>query len=120
VVRLSTRPAAHARGQYDTGVFVEVTGEPGRLVEFSRDDVEELLQESLGRDGEVSGAGSGQTGWNLDLEVDDAADLRADVLPRLARALVDQGLGWVRLRVEGERAGRAASELADRGGEPHP
>ena len=94
-------------------MFVEVTGEPGRLAEFDRDDVEELLQDSLGRDGDVTGAGSGQTGWNLDLEVDDAADLRADVLPRLARALTDQGWGWVRLRVEGEHAGRAASELVD-------
>ncbi len=34
-----------------------------------RDEIEDLLQEYLGQNGEVTGAGAGETGSNVDLEV---------------------------------------------------
>jgi hypothetical protein len=35
-----------------------------------------------------------------------------DVVSRLAQALADESLGWVRLRVEGQHTGQSASDLA--------
>lgn len=34
-----------------------------------RDEIEDLLEEHLGQNGEVTGSGAGQTGSNLDLEI---------------------------------------------------
>ncbi|MBL7252797.1 hypothetical protein [Paractinoplanes lichenicola] len=91
-------------------VFVEVVGRRALPDDVDRDDVEDLVAGVLGPDGEITGAGGGASGWNLDIEVDPA---RATELVRLiAAALVEQDLGWVTLRSEDEATGRAAAEMA--------
>ncbi|GAA1027592.1 hypothetical protein GCM10009557_09570 [Virgisporangium ochraceum] len=94
-----------------TRVFIEVIGRRPLPEYFDRDDVEDALAEALGSDGAVTGAGTGETGWHLDVEiVVDVADSR-QVLRRLALALVEQDLGWVVLRPEQEPSGRPAQEI---------
>ncbi len=92
-------------------MFVEVVG--GRRLPdgVDRDDVEDLLVDALGADGEVTGAGTGSTGWHLDVEIDIDAARLPQVLQRLAAALVTQNLGWVTLRSEHEPTGKAARDL---------
>jgi hypothetical protein len=94
-----------------TRVFIEVIGRRPLPDDVDRDDVEDALAEALGSDGEVTGAGTGETGWHLDVEiVVDVADSR-QVLRRLALALVERNLGWVVLRPEQEPSGRPAQEI---------
>ena len=93
-------------------MFIEVVGDRFLPEDLDRDDVEDLLADCLGGNGEVTGAGSGMGGWHLDVEVDASVESLTDVVARLARALVEQGLGWVSLRVEGQPAGQPASDLA--------
>ena len=86
-------------------VFVEIVGDGALLdrLEVDRDEVEEVVEQAPGRDGEVSGAGSGLGRWNLDVEIggDESA---TTVLIRVANALVGLGLGVVRIRPEGREA----------------
>lgn len=92
-------------------MFIEVIGRRPLPDDFDRDDVEDALAEALGSDGEVTGAGTGETGWHLDVEiVVDVPDSR-QILRRLALALVEQNLGWVVLRPEHEISGRSAQEI---------
>jgi hypothetical protein len=92
-------------------MFIEVIGRRPLPDQLDRDDVEDLLAEALGTDGEVTGAGTGETGWHLDVEIlADAPDFR-QVLRRLAIALVEQNLGWIVLRPEQELSGRPAQEI---------
>ncbi|WP_430782634.1 hypothetical protein [Actinoplanes sp. G11-F43] len=93
-------------------MFIEVIGRGPLPDDIDRDDVEDVLIDVLGADGEVTGAGSGETGWNLDVEVEPDAVHPLQVLKRLAAALVDQDLGWVILRPEHEVDGRTARDLA--------
>ncbi|WP_426503522.1 hypothetical protein ACPPVO_38685 [Dactylosporangium sp. McL0621] len=94
-------------------MFIEVIGRRSLPDDVDRDDVEDLLTAVLGADGEVTGAGVGIGGWNLDVElaVDDGA--ATGVVSRLAVALVEQGLGWVELRPEGEGTGMPAQSLVE-------
>lgn len=89
-------------------MFIEVLGRRALPGGVDRDDVEDLLAEALGDDGEVTGAGTGQTGWNLDVETftDDPG-----VVPRLAAALAGAGFGWIELRPEHVAAPRPAGDL---------
>ena len=87
-------------------MFIEIVGESALLdqLDLDRDDVEDAITDALGGDGEVTGAGTGMApgfpGWNLDVEVKDAAANLATVR-RLAKALIRLGLGSVRIRTEG-------------------
>jgi hypothetical protein len=92
-------------------VFIEVIGRRPLPDQLDRDDVEDVLAEVLGTDGEVTGAGTGETGWHLDIEIlADAPDSWL-VLRRLAIALVEQNLGWIVLRPEHDLSGRPAQEI---------
>jgi hypothetical protein len=92
-------------------VFIEVIGRRSLPDRFDRDDVEDLLAGALGTDGEVTGAGTGETGWHLDIEILDDAPDSQQVLRRLALALVEKNLGWIVLRSEQELSGRPAQEI---------
>ncbi|GIE15200.1 hypothetical protein [Paractinoplanes ferrugineus] len=92
-------------------MFIEVIGRGPLPDDIDRDDVEDLLADVLGADGEVTGAGTGETGWNLDVEVEPHVVHPLEMLRRLADALVDQDLGWVILRPEYETDGRTALDL---------
>jgi len=93
-------------------MFVEVIGTRPLPDDVDRDDVEDLLTDALGPDGEVtgagSGAGSGAGRWNLDVEV--SGPFFA-ALTRMAVALVAHDLGWVLLRPESQRVGFSAADL---------
>jgi hypothetical protein len=93
-------------------MFIEVVGDRALPEVLDRDDVEDLLADRLGDNGEVTGAGVGMGRWHLDIEVNATVESLTDVVSRLAQALVDEGLGWVSLRVEGQQAGQPAAELA--------
>ncbi|WP_212995359.1 hypothetical protein [Winogradskya consettensis] len=93
-------------------MFIEVIGRRPLPGDVDRDDVEDLLAEVLGADGEVTGAGTGSTGWHLDVELEPSTAPPQEMLRRLAVALVGQQLGWVILRLEHETAGRAAAEFS--------
>lgn len=67
-------------------MFVEIHL-PGPL-DVDRDEIEDALEEALGADGEVVGAGAGERGSNLDVEVQPVAG-RDDVL-RLIAGVVEQ------------------------------
>jgi hypothetical protein len=103
--------AVHARLGRITRVFIEVIGRRPLPDQLDRDDVEDLLAEALGTDGEVTGAGTGETGWHLDVEILAGAPASRQILRRLAIALVEQNLGWVVLRPEQEVSGRPAQEI---------
>jgi len=92
-------------------MFIEVIGRGPLPDDIDRDDVEDLLADVLGADGEVTGAGTGETGWNLDVEVEPDVVHPLQVLRRLAAALADHGLGGVILRPEHEADGRTALDL---------
>lgn len=92
-------------------MFIEVIGRRPLPGHIDRDDVEDLLADALGTDGEVTGAGTGETGWHLDVEIVADTPTSREVLRRLAIALVEQNLGWVMLRPELELSGRPAREI---------
>jgi hypothetical protein len=98
---------------YDLRMFIEVIGRGPLPDDIDRDDIEDVLVDALGADGEVTGAGTGDSGWNLDVEVDPDAVHPLKVLKRLAAALVAQSLGWVILRPEHEVDGRTALDLVE-------
>ncbi|QDT47600.1 hypothetical protein Pan258_16360 [Symmachiella dynata] len=56
-----------------------------------RYELEEDLQDFLGDDGMVSGGGAGDTGWNIDLEVESAS--AEDVIQRLIPFLKEKQVG---------------------------
>ncbi|MEU4421835.1 hypothetical protein AB0F81_14510 [Actinoplanes sp. NPDC024001] len=92
-------------------MFIEVIGRRPLPGHIDRDDVEDILANALGTDGEVTGAGTGETGWHFDVEiVADTPDPR-QVLRRLAIALAEQNLGWIVLRPEEALSGRPAQEI---------
>lgn len=93
-------------------MFIEVIGRGPLPDDIDRDDVENLLADALGADGEVTGAGTSETGWNLDVDLEPDVVHPLQVMRRLAAALVDQDLGWVILRPEHEADGRTALDLA--------
>ena len=76
-------------GESDVMDFVEIRfdGE----IPVDRDDVEDAVNEALSGVGEVTGAGVGQYGSHLDVEVDESAP-REQVLAGVMSALVDLGL----------------------------
>lgn len=94
-----------------TRVLIEVIGRRPLPDHVDRDDVEDVLAEALGTDGEVTGAGTGETGWHLDVEIVADAPDSQQVLRRLAIALVELNLGWIVLRPEQEVSGRPAQEI---------
>lgn len=57
-----------------------------------RDDIEDALNEAFVDTGEVTGAGSGNRGMNLDLEVDES-EPKAVVLERVFRVLSELEVG---------------------------
>lgn len=57
-----------------------------------RDDIEDALNEAFADSGEVTGAGSGRRGMNLDLEVD-GSEPRSVVLERVFGVIADLGVG---------------------------
>lgn len=61
-------------------------------IPVDRDDVEDALSDALDGIGEVTGAGTGGFGSNLDLEVDPGAD-RNEVLQRVFATLRGLDLG---------------------------
>ncbi|GAA2729840.1 hypothetical protein [Actinocorallia aurantiaca] len=61
-------------------------------IEVDRDDIEDALNEALAGAGEVSGAGSGTGGSNLDVDVFEGAD-RSNVLNRVFEVLNALGVG---------------------------
>ncbi len=93
-------------------MFIEVIGRRPLPDQLDRDDVEDLLAEALGTDGEVTGAGTGETGWHLDVEILPGASDFRQVLRRLAITLVEHNLGLTGLRPEQEHSGRPAQEIA--------
>ncbi|WP_073834234.1 hypothetical protein [Micromonospora sp. CB01531] len=92
-------------------MFVEIIGDQHLPDAVDRDDVEELLEQTLGDEGSVTGAGTGDGRWHLDVEIDTDGQQAQFLVQRLAQALVDAGLGWVRVRPEAEDAGLPASAL---------
>lgn len=94
-----------------TDVFIEVVGRRPLPDHVDRYHIEDVLAEALGTDGEVTGAGTGETGWHLDLKIIADAPDSQQVLRRLAIALVEQNLGWIVLRPEQECSGRPAQEI---------
>ncbi|MBB4743780.1 hypothetical protein BJY16_007239 [Actinoplanes octamycinicus] len=92
-------------------MFVEVMGPRPLPDDVDRDDVEDLLVVALGKDGEVTGAGSGSGRWHLDVEVSTGVEELQTVLRRLAAVLVDHDLGWIVLRPEQDPVGVTASRI---------
>ena len=92
-------------------MFVEIIGDQPLPDAVDRDDVEDLLEQALGDEGTVTGAGTGGGRWHLDVEVDTDERRAQFLVRRLALALVDAGLGWVRVRPEAEDTGLPASAL---------
>ncbi|MFE9694929.1 hypothetical protein [Micromonospora sp. NPDC005806] len=92
-------------------MFVEIIGNQPLPDEVDRDDVEDLLEETLGEEGSITGAGTGDGRWHLDVEIDTDGWREQLVVRRLAQALVHAGLGWVRVRPEAEETGLPASAL---------
>ena len=92
-------------------VFVEIIGDQPLPDAVDRDDVEDLLEQALGEEGSVTGAGTGDGRWHLDVEIDTDGQRARLLVRRLALALVDAGLGWVRVRPEAEDTGATASAL---------
>jgi hypothetical protein len=68
-------------------IFIYAQGEYPPWQDKGRADLEYDLEELLGAAGEVTGAGMGETGWNLDLHLHDAAEVDrwADKLVRFLR-----------------------------------
>jgi hypothetical protein len=97
-------------------MFIEIVGESALLEELDldRDDVEDAITDALGEDGEVTGAGigigPGFPRWNLDVQLNNDVANTATVI-RLAKALIQLGLGTVRIRPEG-REPKPANDLA--------
>jgi hypothetical protein len=92
-------------------MFVEVIGDQPFPDAVDRDDVEDLLEQTLGGEGSVTGAGTGDGRWHLDVELDTDGRPPQLLVRRLAQALVHAGLGWVRIRPEAEETGLPASAL---------
>ncbi|WP_189195922.1 hypothetical protein [Micromonospora fulviviridis] len=92
-------------------MFIEVIGDRPLPDAVDRDDVEDLLEQTLGDEGSVTGAGTGDGRWHLDVEIDTDGRQAQLLVRRLAQALADTGLGWVRVRLEAEETGLAASAL---------
>ncbi|MFJ5546012.1 hypothetical protein [Micromonospora chalcea] len=92
-------------------MFVEIIGDQPLPDAVDRDDVEDLLEQAIGDEGSVTGAGTGDGRWHLDVEVDTAERQAQLLVRRLAQALVDAELGWVRVRPEAEDTGLPASAL---------
>ncbi|MER5458358.1 hypothetical protein ABT008_26670 [Micromonospora sp. NPDC002389] len=69
-------------------MFVEIifSGLP-----IDRDDLEDALTAEFALDGEVTGAGTGEHGGNLDLEIAESAD-RTAALERLQKVFVELGI----------------------------
>ncbi|MGW0504284.1 hypothetical protein [Micromonospora sp. NPDC003241] len=69
-------------------MFVEIvfSGLP-----IDRDDLEDALNEEFKLDGEVTGAGTGVHGSNLDLEIAESAD-RTAALARMQKVFVELGI----------------------------
>ncbi|MGW0575452.1 hypothetical protein ACWD25_05655 [Streptomyces sp. NPDC002920] len=61
-------------------------------IPVDRDDVEDALNEALAGMGEVVGAGTGESGSNLDVEVEDDM-AKEDVLRRIFAVLSELGVG---------------------------
>ena len=64
-----------------------------------RDEVEDRIVAALGDEVEITGAGVGLGGSNLDLELTGDADRHAQVIASLLRAL---GVAGATLRMEGQ------------------
>jgi hypothetical protein len=68
------------------------------------DELEDALDRALGNRGEVTGAGTGQTGSNIDVFIEDDALSDRQILHLLREALVDYGLpGSTSVVIDGRR-----------------
>lgn len=92
-------------------MFIEIIGRQPLPGDVDRDDIEDALSDVLDQKGEVTGAGSGAGGWNLDVEIFDDADTDL-CLQGIANCLVELDLGWVLLRRETWADGRKAEDIA--------
>jgi len=70
-------------------MFIDIYFPPGLTID--RDEIQVELERQLGSRGEVVGAGTGEAGSNLDLEIFDVAD-RTAVLDLITSALADLGV----------------------------
>lgn len=82
----------------DDSLNSQVGGETTSIYIYSKSpapvdryELEEDLQDFLGDDGMVSGGGAGDTGWNIDLEVESAS--AEDVIQRLIPFLKEKQVG---------------------------
>jgi len=92
-------------------MFIEVIGRETLPDSLDRDDVEDAIADALGERGEITGAGTGISGWNLDVELFEDGDTD-ECLVLIAGALVDLGVGWVLVRLEGWPQGRPAETIS--------
>ncbi|GAA1404139.1 hypothetical protein ACFQZ4_50980 [Catellatospora coxensis] len=80
-------------------MFFEIIGRAALPDCVDRDDVEDAITAALGSDGEVTGAGTGDGGWHLDVEVHAAGDPALSAAT-IAGTLCRMDLGWVAVRHE--------------------
>ncbi|MEU5943907.1 hypothetical protein ABZ807_33285 [Micromonospora sp. NPDC047548] len=69
-------------------MFVEIIGDQPLPDAVDRDDVEDLLEQAIGDEGSVTGAGTGDGRWHLDVEIDTAGREAQLPVRRLAQSLV--------------------------------
>lgn len=62
-----------------------------------RDEIEDAISDAVGDDGEITGAGTGAFGSNLDVEITSSID-KTEVLSRIRRALRPFNLRLARAR----------------------
>jgi hypothetical protein len=66
------------------------------------DELEDALDTALGGRGEVTGAGTGPAGCNIDVFIEDGAMSEEQVLLLIRRALADHGLpGMTKVVIDG-------------------
>jgi hypothetical protein len=71
----------------DRSIFLYWSG----VADLNRDEVEDIIQEALGDDGEVTGGGAGMNRVNIDVEIYDA-DRSALVFRRVSAVVATIGL----------------------------
>lgn len=91
-------------------MFFEIIGHRHLPDSVDRDDIEDAITAALGSDGEVTGAGTGERGWHLDVEVYTAGD-PASSAATIASTLCGLDLGWVAVRHESWTDAVPASQI---------